>query len=499
MEKCDSFSIIHALAYSFIGFQTAYIATQWNPIYWDTACLVVNSGSLEDNSKEELVDIYYPEAQELQEGTTFQDLPDRSGKIKKTASTDYTKVAKALGEIIDDGIKISLIDINKSDFGFKPDVENNQILFGMKALNGVGEPIIEKIKANRPYVSFKDFLKRCSINKTAMISLIKGGAFDELEKEAAAALNVEPRIFIMTYYLTKTSEPKTKLNLQNFSSLVNHELIPQELNFEKQVYYFNKYLKGHTWKTCYFMPDQHSMNFYADNFNMDNINIVNNCFTIEQKTWDKIYQQTMDAVRVWLQNEQKETLDKLNLALFKEEWQKYATGNVSAWEMASLCFYYHQHELITVDNKKYGIVDFKTLNPVSAIDSFFRRNGKQIPIYKLSRIAGTVIGKNDIRHMISLLTTTGVVNVKFTRDHYAMYNKQISEVDNTGTKKVKEKGWFTRGTKLLITGYRRDDTFVCKRYKNTPGHSIYKITNVNGKNIELTSNRYGMENNDENM
>ena len=41
-----SFSIIHALAYSFIGFQTAYIATRWNPIYWDTACLVVNSGSL---------------------------------------------------------------------------------------------------------------------------------------------------------------------------------------------------------------------------------------------------------------------------------------------------------------------------------------------------------------------------------------------------------------------------------------------------------------------
>ena len=35
---------------------------------------------------------------------------------KKTSSTDYTKVAKALGEIIDDGIKVSLIDINKSDY-----------------------------------------------------------------------------------------------------------------------------------------------------------------------------------------------------------------------------------------------------------------------------------------------------------------------------------------------------------------------------------------------
>ena len=48
-----SFSVIHALAYSFIGFQTAYIATKWNPIYWDTACLVVNSGSLEDEDDNE--------------------------------------------------------------------------------------------------------------------------------------------------------------------------------------------------------------------------------------------------------------------------------------------------------------------------------------------------------------------------------------------------------------------------------------------------------------
>ena len=76
---------------------------------------------------------------------------------------------------------------------------------------------------------------------------------------------------------------------------------------------------------------------------------------------------------------------------------------------------------------------------------------------------------------------------------YAMYNKQISEKDEAGVKKVKEKGWFTRGTKLLITGYRRDDTFVCKRYANTPGHSIYKILSVNNDLIELTSTRYGME------
>ena len=83
-----SFSIIHALAYSFIGFQTMYIATRWNPIYWNTACLIVNSGSLEEDSD-------------------FEE--DEDGYIveKKEKSTDYSKIAKALGDIINKGIKVS--------------------------------------------------------------------------------------------------------------------------------------------------------------------------------------------------------------------------------------------------------------------------------------------------------------------------------------------------------------------------------------------------------
>ena len=491
-----SFSVIHSLGYSFIGFQTAYIATHWNPIYWDAACLVVNSGSLEDNSEEEIVDIYYPENQELQEGTTFEDLPDRSGKIKKTSSTDYAKMAKAIGEIIDNGIKVSLVDINKSDFGFKPDVDNNQILFGMKALSNIGEPVIEQIKAGRPYKSFKDFLNRTNINKTAMINLIKGGAFDQLELSWANELNIEPRILIMVYYLSLTSEPKKRLTLQNFNGLINNNLVPESLKFEKQIFAFNKYLKNYKWQKCYYMPDQYAMNFYQEHFDMNDISIQNGVYLIEQKIWDNLYQSKMDSVREWLKENQNEILDELNIKLFKSEWNKYALGNISAWEMTSLCFYYHEHELKYIDKQKYGIVDFDLLSPNSTIDFFFRRNGKQIPIYKLYRMAGTVIGKNDTRHIVTLLTTSGVVSVKFSRDYYAMYNRQISEIDDSGVKKVKEKGWFTRGTKLLVTGYRRDDTFVAKRYNNTPGHTLYKITEVNGRNIGLTSNRYGMENND---
>ena len=473
-----SFSIIHALAYSFIGFQTAYIATHWNPIYWDAACLVVNSGSLEEED-----DIEYDE--------------DGNPIKKKENATDYGKVAKALGEIINAGIDVSLVDINKSDYGFKPDVENNQILFGMKALSNVGASVVDQIKQNRPYISIKDFMNRCKLNKTAMISLIKAGAFDELSKEDAESLNIDPRIWTMVYYLSITSNPKSRLNLQNMLTLINYNLFPESLEFEKIVYYFNKYLKARKWQDYYVMPDQNGMNFYSDHFDMENIEIINNCFVIKQKVWDKIYKTVMDSVREWLQFNQQEVLKQLNLKLFKEEWNKYAEGNISFWEMKSLCFYYHDHELKNIDNNFYGIVDFNNLSSTPVVDYFFKRNGKQIPIYKLQRIAGTVIGKNDTRHIVTLLTPTGTVNVKFTRDYYAMFNRQISEVNEEGVKKVKEKGWFTRGNKLLVTGYRRDDTFVAKKYKNTGGHQLYLITNVNGRRIELTSARYGMEDNNE--
>ena len=87
-----SFSVIHALAYSFVGMQTLYLATHFNPVYWNTAYLIVNSGAIDEEEGEQ---------------------------------SDYTKIAKAIGEIRNAGIKVSLVDINNSDFGFKPDVKNN--------------------------------------------------------------------------------------------------------------------------------------------------------------------------------------------------------------------------------------------------------------------------------------------------------------------------------------------------------------------------------------
>ena len=473
-----SFSIIHALAYSFIGFQTMYIATKWNPIYWNTACLIVNSGSLEEESD-------------------FEEDEDTGEVVKKKErTTDYGKIAKAIGDIMSRGIRVSLVDINKSSYSFEPDPDSNEILFGMKALSNVGGPVIEQIIAHRPYTGIADFMARCPLNKSAMFSLIKAGAFDKLETKWAKELQIEPRMLVMTYYISKVCEAKKRLTLQNFNGLIEHNLIPEELDLQKRTFNFTKYLKANKKVGKYYVFDNICEEFYNKHFDQDQLEIINGLTCIQQTKWDKIYQNIMDTARDWLKAHHDEILQKYNDLLFKECWDKYATGNISSYEMEALCFYYHDHELKDVKKNKYGIVDFNMLPEEPQVDYFFKRNGRDVPIFKISKIVGTVIGKNDTKSSITLLTTTGVVNVKFTKEYFAMYNRQISEKQADGTKKVVEKGWFTRGVKLLIAGFRRDDTFVAKTYKNNGFHQLYKIINItsNGE-IELIHDRATMEEN----
>lgn len=100
---------------------------------------------------------------------------------KKTAATNYGKVASAIGNIRQRGIKIDLPDINKADFGFRTDINNNSILFGLKGMNGIGDDVIHHIVLNRPYSDFNDFIERMFksgiIKKGQVIQLIKGGCF----------------------------------------------------------------------------------------------------------------------------------------------------------------------------------------------------------------------------------------------------------------------------------------------------------------------------------
>lgn len=475
-----AFSDPHALAYGMVAYQMAYIATKWDSLYWTTACLVVNSGSLEE-TEQEIVDIY---EEEDFDSYTYTDLPNREGKVKKRNS-DYGRIASAIGRIRQNGVEVSLININTSDYGFKPDIANHRILYGLKPLSNINEEVIEQIKAGRPYSGIKDFMFRCPLKKTAMINLIKAGAFDEVETK------LNGRKEIMIYYILKISEPKNKLNLQNWAGLVSHNLIPNELELQIRVYNFTKFLRSSCKSGEWFILDDNCIDFlqrFLPN-ELDKVQSINSVFCIAQKDWENDYKKIMDTARDWLKDKQKEILNKYNQILFKETWEKYAKGTISHWEMESLCFYHGDHELKNISMNKYGLSDFQTL-PLNNIDYYFKRGQNNIPIYKLSRIAGTVLDKNDTKNYIVLLTTSGVVNVKLSREQYAKYKKRISEIQLDGKKKILEEGWFKRGRMLLFTGYKIDDTtFRVKTYKNTPTHQVYLIEDVLNDEIKLRHER----------
>jgi len=104
--------------------------------------------------------------------------------------------------------------------------------------------------------------------------------------------------------------------------------------------------------------------------------------------------------------------------------------------------------------------------------------GRTVPLYKLSKIAGTVVDKDKNKSQIQLLTETGVVTVKIYQVQFAKYDRQISEKQADGKKKIIEKSWLSRGNKLLLMGIRRDDQFVLKKYKNTKGEVLSLIEEV---------------------
>lgn len=445
-----SFSIVHALSYSFIGLQTVYLATYFPSVYWNTACLRVDSGLDED------------------------------------ASSNYNKIAKAVGNMIDRGIKLSLIDINKSQYMFEPDENNNAIIYGMKAINGMNGDIIQEIISNRPYDSWIDFIKKVNPNKTVMVSLIKSGAFDQFGE----------RSNIMREYLWSVSDVKKRITLQNFNGLIEKELIPQELNFQKRVFIFNKALK----KNClvdgyYILKSDNYYKFYSDFFDIDQLEPFGNKLGIEEKKWKKQYDNAMSPAKKYFKENQQNILENLNNKIFQEIWNKYAEGDYSKWEMDSLGMYYHKHELSNVDFERYGIVEFNSLPEEPIVEKTFNRNGIEIPLFKTNRIAGTVIAKDDMHSSISILTlNSGVVTVKINREYFAKYNRRISEQQSDGVKKVMETGWFQKGTLVVVNGIRRGDLFLTKKYKHTHSHQLYKITSINPDGtIDMTNLRYGEE------
>jgi DNA polymerase-3 subunit alpha len=135
-----AFNKSHSAAYALIAYQTAYLKAHY-PLEFLTALLT-------------------------------------------SVKEDKDKVALYINDARQHGIKVLLPDLNQSQKDFS--VEENGIRFGLSAIRNVGGSVVEAIlkgRQEKPFKSFGDFCERVDlsvVNKRALESLIKAGAFDSL-------------------------------------------------------------------------------------------------------------------------------------------------------------------------------------------------------------------------------------------------------------------------------------------------------------------------------
>ena len=152
MEKFASygFNKSHAAAYALVAYQTAYLKA-----HYPAAFLAATMSA--DMNNTDSVHIFYDDC-------------------------------------VGNGVEVLPPDINQSEFKFKP-INDKQVLYGLGALKGSGEAAIEVILAARkqdgPFKDLFDFCARLDlrkVNRRVIESLIRAGAFDQLEPNRNALL-----------------------------------------------------------------------------------------------------------------------------------------------------------------------------------------------------------------------------------------------------------------------------------------------------------------------
>jgi len=499
-----SFSILHAVAYTIILIQQLNLVYYYPPIYWNTSVLMVESGAVDRETCE------------------------NSEIETKERITNYGEIAKAIGKLQSKNINISLPYINKAEQGFLPNEEDNEIVFGFKGIMKINNETAQIIIRNRPYKSLIDFHERLVMikrevtlktGKTQMrslvaegqtIMLIKAGAFDKIENK--------PREQILESYLRLLYPSKQKLNSKDIAKIAELGIVPNELKDELRLYNFREYItsmdkikdkqtKTITW---YKIKDndentEHANSFFMEHFANDmqedrDYKYDDEGFllialgTSRKGSFESIYKTKISQLNKWINT--KECIETYVNIVFQNIKNENMQGNISSWEMESMNFYSKEsgHELANINKEKYGIVDFISLPEEPNITGFTKYKGLQYPKFQLDRIIGTVLDRDKNKHSVTILTPSGVVTLKFYSGQFSFYDKTISKdngVDEKGkTKKIiLENGWFQRGNKLLVTGFRRGDIFKPKRYKNSIyQHAISKIIEVTDDNELILQN-----------
>jgi DNA polymerase-3 subunit alpha len=142
------------------------------------------------------------------------------------------QVVKYIGECHDMGVKVLPPDINKSDFPFT--VEEGNIRFGLAAVKNVGQAAVEEIvgirRRNGPFASpFDLFLDHDTkvLNRKAVESLIKAGAFDSLGWKRSQSFHMLDRMIEFGHEVQKAKVARQ--NLLFGGSVVEHPPVPLEV------------------------------------------------------------------------------------------------------------------------------------------------------------------------------------------------------------------------------------------------------------------------------
>ena len=213
IEKFASycFNRSHSAAYAFVAYQTAYLKTHY-PVEYMSALLTSVSG-------------------------------------------DADKTQAYISNSQDMGIKVLAPDINKSNGNFTPD--GDVIRFGLLSIKNVGGAVVLDIekerKENGPFKSLYDFCCRIDpkcLNKRTLESLIKAGAFANIEKSRKQLMeNLDSIISTTAQQNSDKQKGQTSLfaafDESSAFSNSNFQLTGSDEEFtDKQIQTFEKELLG---------------------------------------------------------------------------------------------------------------------------------------------------------------------------------------------------------------------------------------------------------------
>lgn len=181
-----------------------------------------------------------------------------------SVADDTDKTAVYLEDCRVNGIKVLPPDVSRSVSSYSP-ISSTEILFGMKAIRGIGESTAEEIVAARnnggKFKDFNDFIQRVPktlVNKRILEGLTYGGAFDTMGVSRRALIFQIPEI-VKQYQKAAKSKSSTQMSLFDVDDIV-----------EYKVQQMDEYPKMEKLKL-----ERHSLGLYISAHPIDGLNISN--------------------------------------------------------------------------------------------------------------------------------------------------------------------------------------------------------------------------------